>query len=80
MFKKIDVDFKEFMNVVDKCEGGVYAITEENDMLNLKSKLSQLVGIIGLIEGGKIQIKELKFDKITDETKVLRFLLYNEMP
>lgn len=38
-------DVEGFFNVVEDCVGRVQLITEEGDVLNLKSKLSRLVAI-----------------------------------
>ena len=52
-FDMNNIDVHKFMDALDRCKGNVYLVTEENDRFNLKSKLSQLAGIVKLIEGGK---------------------------
>lgn len=78
MLKNLNVDFKEFMEVIDKCEGGVYVITEDHDKINLKSKLSQLIGIASLIADGRVKIETIIFDKQEDEGRMFRFLIYGK--
>ena len=43
------IDFKKFLEAVDLCKGNVFLVTEEGDRLNLKSKLSQFIGIAKLV-------------------------------
>lgn len=76
MLKNLNLDFKSFMEVIDKCEGGVYIVTEDHDKINLKSKLSQIIGIASLISDGRVVIETITFDKLEDEGRMFRFLLY----
>ena len=73
------LDAKELMLVIDKCEGEVYLTTNEGDILNVKSKLSQVIGLIKLIEGGEINIADIRAAKITDQSRLTRYLLYREI-
>lgn len=76
MLRNLSVDFKAFMEVIDKCEGNVYVITQDHDQINLKSKLSQLIGIASFIADGRVKIETITFDKLEDEGRMFRFLLY----
>lgn len=76
MLRNLNVDFKGFMEVIDKCEGNVYVITQDHDKINLKSKLSQIIGIASLISDGRVVIETITFDKLEDEGRMFRFLLY----
>lgn len=40
---KKDINFEDFMNRVDDCQGEVIFYTDEEDVLNLKSTLSKLI-------------------------------------
>ena len=73
-----DVDVPEFLKVLDSCDGEVYLMTRDGDRLNLKSKLSQLVGLTRLIEGGKIAEAFIMCEKVSDESKLFRFNLYKD--
>ncbi len=79
MLKNIKIDLKAFVEVIDSCENNVYVVTADGNTLNMKSKLSQLIGLFGLIQDGEIQISSLSFDSLEDESKVFRFLLYGEI-
>lgn len=69
---KKDVDIKEFMDVARKCSGDVFLQTTEEDILNLKSLLSQyvLMSIMGhrhLLERAQIVcVQEEDYQKLTD--------------
>lgn len=74
-----DVNVSEFLAVLDTCEGNVFLVTKDGDKLNLRSKLSQLVGLTQLIEGGKIAEASIVCESKTDESKLFRFNLYDEV-
>lgn len=73
-----DVDISAFLKVLDECKGKVFLVTDEGDRLNLKSKLSQLVGLTSLIEGGKIAEASVKCEDPEDESKLFRFNLFGK--
>ena len=73
-----DVDVPAFLKVLDECKGKVFLVTSEGDRLNLKSKLSQLVGLTKLIEGGKIAEASIVCENSEDESKLFRFNLFGE--
>lgn len=79
MLKNINVNLDGFMDLLDKCSGNVYVVTDDGDRLNLKSKLSQLVGIMSLIEDGQVKIDTLVFDSKHDESLVFRYLIYGHI-
>lgn len=72
-------DLKEFMEVLDTCEGDVFMVTPEGDRLNLKSKLSQLLGFTALIQGGTVAHARIECTNPADETKLFRFNLFGEV-
>ncbi len=73
-----DVDMPAFLKVLDECKGKVFLVTDEGDRLNLKSKLSQLVGLTKLIEGGKISEASIVCENKEDESRLFRFNLFGE--
>ena len=73
-----DVDVPAFLKVLDECKGKVFLVTNEGDKLNLKSKLSQLVGLTKLIEGGKIAEASIVCENPDDESKLFRFNLFGD--
>ena len=74
-----NIDVAEFLAVLDTCEGNVFLVTNEGDRLNLKSKLSQLLGLTKLIEGGKIAEASIFCDNKNDESKLFRFNFFGDM-
>ena len=73
-----DIDVSEFLAVLDTCEGNVFLVTHEGDKLNLRSKLSQLVGLTKLIAGGKITEAYVICDSREDESKLFRLNMFGE--
>ena len=74
-----DINVSEFLAVLDTCEGNVYLVTRDGDRLNLRSKLSQLVGLTQLIEGGKIAEASIVCENKTDESRLFRLKLFDEV-
>ena len=77
-FSMHGIDVKAFVKALDQAKGNVYLVTEENDRFNLKSKLSQLTGIISLIEGGKLVEAKIVCDDPEDESMLFRLNLFGE--
>ncbi len=77
-FSMHDVDVQKFMDALDHCKGNVYLVTEEGDKLNLKSKLSQITGLIHLIEGGKLVKANIIADDPEDESYLFRMNLFGD--
>jgi len=57
-----------FMNALDICKGEVMLMTDEGDCFNLRSKLSQIAGIMSLIEGGKMVNAKIHCSNHEDES------------
>lgn len=75
-FEMNNIDAQKFVEALDKCKGNVYLVTDENDKFNLKSKLSQLAGIVKLIEGGKVLKASIVCDDPEDESMLFRMNLF----
>lgn len=75
-----DVDFNEFLKAVDSCKGDVYLETEDGDVLNLKSRLCQMLGLSTVLKGAEIGEAVVRCANPDDETILFRFNLYGEMP
>lgn len=74
-----NINVSEFLAVLDTCEGNVFLVTRDGDKLNLRSKLSQLVGLTQLIEGGKIADASIICENKEDESKLFRLNLFEEV-
>jgi hypothetical protein len=77
-FSMHDIDVKAFIQALDQCKGKVFLVTSENDKFNLKSKLSQLAGIINLIEGGRLVEANIICENAEDESLLFRLNLFGE--
>jgi len=77
-FLMSDIDVQEFMRALDNCRGNVYLINDEGDKFNLKSKLSQMIGLVRLIEGGKLAEAKIVCDNVEDESYLFRLNLFGE--
>lgn len=71
-----NVDPKAFIEALDKCKGKVMLITDDGDQFNLKSKLSQIAGIIRLIEGGNMVKACIICENPEDEGMMFRLNLF----
>ena len=75
-FSMHDIDVKAFIQALDRCKGNVLLVTSENDRFNLKSKLSQLAGIVNLIEGGRLVEAKIICEDPDDESMLFRLNLF----
>lgn len=75
-----DIDMADFMQTLDKCQGDVFLETSEGDVLNLKSKLCQMMGIANIMRGAIIQEATIRCANPEDESLLFRFNLYKEVP
>lgn len=75
-----NVDFDDLIKVIDSCSGNVFLETEDGDSLNLKSKLSQMLGISTILASTEVSQAWVRCEKSEDESKLFRFDLYGEMP
>ena len=75
-----NLDFEKFIQAVDTCKGDVYLETSEGDVLNLKSKLCQMIGLATILEHTEIHEATIRCTNPDDETMLFRLNLYGELP
>ena len=75
-FNLNNIDVQAFMKALDACKGDVMLITDEDDRFNLKSKLSQIAGLVNLIEGGKLVNARIYCSNPEDESMLFRLNLF----
>lgn len=75
-----NVDFDDFIKTVDECKGDVFLETEDGDVLNLKSKLCQMIGLNTILKHAEIGEATVRCSNPDDETLLFRFNLYGEVP
>ncbi|HHT24846.1 MAG TPA: hypothetical protein GXZ76_04935 [Clostridiaceae bacterium] len=72
--KKVNID--AFIAALDNCKGNVWLTTDEGDKYNLRSKLSQLVGLSSILKGADIVDAELLIENEEDAPILLTHLMY----
>ena len=73
-----NVELEDFIKAIDKCKGDVYLETVEGDVLNLKSKLCQMIGISTILKNTEIDEATVRCTNPEDETFLFRFNLYRD--
>ena len=74
------VDFEDFIQTIEKCKGDVYLETSDGDVLNLKSKLCQMIGLSTILASTEIAEATVRCANFEDETLLYRFSLYGKTP
>ena len=74
------IDFKKFLQAIDLCKGDVFLETDEGDVLNLKSKFCQIMGIANILKGGIVEGAYIRCPNPEDEALMFRLNLYHEVP
>ena len=75
-----NIDFEDFVKAIDNCKGNVYLETSDGDVLNLKSKLCQMIGLSTILKNTEIGEANIRCTDPDDETMLFRFNLYGEVP
>ncbi len=71
-----NIDVATLIKALDECKGDVMLLTDEGDRFNLKSKLSQITGIMKLIEGGVLVKAKIYCSDPDDEAMLFRLNLF----
>lgn len=72
-----NLELESFMEALDHCKGQIFLTTNEGDKVNLKSKLSQLVGLEQIIKGAKLADAEIVCELKEDELYLIKFIMSN---
>ena len=75
-----DLNFDDFIRTIDECKGDVFLETVDGDVLNLKSKLCQMIGLSTILNNSEVTEATLRCTNPEDETLLFRFNLYGEVP
>lgn len=70
-------DLDKFFGVIDQCDEKVELVTENGDIYNLKSKLSQYVSLSKVFFGGMIPTMELVTHSPSDAGRIMRYMMSN---
>ncbi len=71
-------DFNKLMEFVAETKGEVYMKTSEGDVLNLKSRLTQLLVLSGALGQSNIAEATIVCEDKEEESKIFRLNLYGE--
>lgn len=71
-----DFDFAKLMEFAQSAKGDVFLKTAEGDVLNLKSKLTQLLALSGTIDWGNVGEAVVICSDPDDESRLFRMNLY----
>ena len=71
-------NFNKLMEFVAETTGEVYMKTAEGDVLNLKSRLTQLLVLSGALGEGAISEATIVCENKEEESKLFRLNLYGE--
>lgn len=75
-FKIHNFDLKKLMDFASTAKGDVYLKTAEGDILNLKSRLTQLLALTSTLDLANIGEAEVICKDPEDESKLFRLNLY----
>lgn len=75
-----NIDLKDFIAAIDTCKGDVFLETADGDVLNLKSKLCQMIGLSTIFNTTEVVEATLRCSDPDDESLLFRFNLYGKMP
>lgn len=75
-----NINFGDFIKAIDECKGDVFLETADGDILNLKSKLCQMIGLSTILSSTEVSEATLRCTNPEDETMLFRFNLYGELP
>lgn len=75
-----NLDLADFIKTLDSCKGDVFMETADGDVLNLKSKLCQIIGLTNILKGAEISEAKIRCTNPEDESLLFRFNLYKEVP
>ncbi len=73
-----DFDFNKLMEFVATTKGEVFLKTSDGDVLNLKSRLTQLLVLSGAISQGTIDEATIVCENKEEESALFRMNLYRE--
>lgn len=68
-------DIDGFFRVLETCKGRVELITDEKDVLNLASKLTQFIGLTRVFNNPEIEAYEIVCYNGEDYEKIKEFLV-----
>ncbi len=77
-FEIHDLDVAEFVKELNNCKGEVIMTTPEGDSINLQSAFCRVIGIMKIVEGGKLSKATIECKDPDDESRLFRLNLYGK--
>ncbi len=78
-FEIHDLDVTAFVNELNNCTGQVWMTTEDGDKINLMSAFCRVVGLMSIVEGGKLSHATIECENEMDESRLFRLNLYGRV-
>jgi len=78
-FEIHDLDVTAFVNELNNCTGQVWMTTEDGDKINLMSAFCRVVGLMSIVEGGKLSHATIECENEMDESRLFRLNLYGKV-
>ena len=75
-FEIHDFNFNKLMEFAEQAKGDMFLETPDGDMLNLKSRLTQLLALSNAVDWGNIGTARVICKNPEDETALFRLNLY----
>lgn len=73
-----DLDLQGFVNELSNCTGNVWMTTEDGDKINLQSAFCRIIGVMSVLEGGKLSEATIECENPDDESRLFRYNLYGK--
>lgn len=77
-FEIHDLDVAAFVKELNNCKGEVIMTTPEGDSINLQSAFCRVIGIMKIVEGGKLSKATIECKDPEDESRLFRLNLYGK--
>lgn len=77
-FKIHNFDFNKLIDFASTAKGDVFLETPDGDVLNLKSRLTQLLALSSAVDWGNVGEATVVCKNPEDETRLFRLNLYGE--
>ena len=78
-FEIHDLDVNAFVKELNNCKGQVWMTTGDGDRINLMSAFCRVVGLMSIVEGGKLSRATIECEDLEDESRLFRLNLYGKV-
>ncbi|MDO4563262.1 MAG: hypothetical protein Q4C12_05445 [Clostridia bacterium] len=78
-FEIHDLDVNAFIKEISNCKGQIWMTTPEGDKINLQSAFCRIVGLMSVVQGGKLSKATIECEDPDDESRLFRLNLYGKV-